>query len=475
MTKMKNWMRLLQMGTQKKTTLILGAAFLLLVFITLGLVYISQVSYSHNDFYRLLNLRARSLAAMNLEDFDLNELQEVLIPGQLLSENDFIIPLSADTDIDSIANSLELPLTFFENLLNQGQAQHQYRENFALAVLHNYSGENYAVVVKAENYYENHHFAFLRKVLLLVLGLGAVLAGLIGYFLAQQIFTPLGNITAKVNQINTESLYLRLQELQGNSELSALVSTFNNMLDRLETAFETQNNFISNASHEFRTPLTAIIGESDVALSKERTVDDYKETLRIILHEAEKLDKKTQALLFLAQTGFRSKTFEGEILRLDELLWDVKVNLLKINPKAQIIFDFSELPENSALLRVKGNGQLLHLALSNILSNACKYSDNRPVKLSLKSTQHKLLVAITDSGIGIPSAELQRIYDPFFRASNTQPYEGYGIGLPLARNIVRMHSGEIKVSSVQDEGTSVHIILPTDDGNAGHSSEGQKV
>ena len=107
-----------------------------------------------------------------------------------------------------------------------------------------------------------------------------------------------------------------------------------------------------------------------------------------------------------------------------------------------------------------GNEQLLHLALANIISNGCKYSNFQQVKVSLGATDTDVYIIIKDAGIGIPEQEMNKIYDPFFRASNTKNYEGYGIGLPLARNIVRIHHGELIVTSHENQGTTVQLRFP---------------
>ena len=232
------------------------------------------------------------------------------------------------------------------------------------------------------------------------------------------------------------------------------------MLDRIETSFETQNNFISNASHELRTPLTAIIGVADVVLTKPRTNEEYVETLKIILQEADKLDNKTKALLFLAQTGFNGKVQKFDKVRIDQLLWDVKENLESLNPKSKIYLDMDLLPENPMKLKVNGNTQLLHLALSNIISNGCKYSNFEMVTVSIGASDDFVYIVIKDNGIGIPENEIKYIYDPFFRATNTKNFEGYGIGLPLTRNIIRMHKGTLLVTSIENKGTTVQITLP---------------
>ena len=268
------------------------------------------------------------------------------------------------------------------------------------------------------------------------------------------------NIIGDMKKISTENLNFRLKEPQDNEELRSLTSTFNNMLNRLETSFETQKNFISNASHELNTPLTSIIGEADVTLAKERSKEEYIISLKNILEDAGKLDKKTKALLFLAQTGYDGKAQTFISLRIDELVIDVKETVEKIYPEAVIHLDFDSLPENPDKLTVNGNTQLLHLAISNVVMNACKYSKNRKVNFALAASDKNVIITVKDKGIGIPENELPYIFDPFFRGSNTENFHGYGIGLPLTRNVIKMHNGSVIATSSKAEGTIMEIKIP---------------
>jgi signal transduction histidine kinase len=247
---------------------------------------------------------------------------------------------------------------------------------------------------------------------------------------------------------------------RGKDEIEELSHTFNNMLDRLETSFESQNNFVSNASHELSTPLTAIIGEAELTLTKPRSPEQYVQSTQVILNEAERLRNVTTTLLNLAQTGFDGKKQNWEQVRADELVWSVKKSVDNINPQNQVYFDTSHLPEEARKLSTSGNMQLLILALSNVVVNACKYSNNSPVTIGVAATDERILIVVRDTGIGIPENELPYIFDPFFRASNVEHFKGYGIGLPLSRNILRLHGGDIVVSSKVGEGTIIHISLP---------------
>ena len=133
----------------------------------------------------------------------------------------------------------------------------------------------------------------------------------------------------------------------------------------------------------------------------------------------------------------------------------------QLDPQNNIQIDFAHLPADEDQLKVSGNVNLLKLALSNIVTNACKYSYNGAVIISLRSEKYRVSIAVKDSGIGIPEQELPSVFVPFFRASNTTPFEGYGIGLPLSLNIIRLHKGSIAISSQEGMGTEIRVLLPT--------------
>ncbi|RYZ97227.1 MAG: ATP-binding protein, partial [Sphingobacteriaceae bacterium] len=144
----------------------------------------------------------------------------------------------------------------------------------------------------------------------------------------------------------------------------------------------------------------------------------------------------------------------------DELVLDVVESAKKIDPQSVIDIDFSSLPADERLLCTEGNMNLLRLAISNIVLNACKYSNNQPVEIKIAAGNDRITIAVADRGIGIPVREQQHIFEPFFRASNTNEFEGHGIGLPLTLNIIRLHKGTIGISSEEQKGTEIQVLLP---------------
>jgi signal transduction histidine kinase len=445
---------------------LLAGIFVLYTLLFSGFIYYSISNYAFTDFYKRLEIRAASLAKVKLEkQTDVGVIREIQKDylEKLPNQKEYIL-LIQNEDVRYQPIYKQVDKEFVANIISQNIANYSKKNKFYSGIrYHASSGNDYVVIVGAENYFYTHHITYLQKLIVTSLIYAILLVLLIALFISRTLTKPINRIITNVEKISTENLHLRLKLPHKNDALQRLTLTFNDMLNRLETSFETQKNFISNASHELNTPLTAIIGEADLALSKTRSPKEYQDSLQKILEESERLNKKIKALLFLAQTGYDGKRQKFDKVRVDQLILDVVETIHKINNKVQVRIDFSLLPEMPQKLKIKGNEQLLHLALSNIIINGCKYSDNKPVSVALTASDKDVIIVIKDYGIGIPAQELQYIYDPFFRASNTSSYEGYGIGLPLSQNIIKMHGGKLQVNSQINEGTSVQINIPIGD------------
>ncbi|WP_439488258.1 HAMP domain-containing sensor histidine kinase [Algoriphagus sp.] len=452
------------MKLQNKIIYILLTAFIGYTLLFSGFIYYSISRFAFTDFYKRLEIRAIATAKIELEKQKDGSVvqqlrQDYLEP--LTNEQHFILE---DIDPENLFDDprlKELNSTFLRKVTSDGIGTYSDHNTFYYGTIYKTPNQKeHLIILSAENYFITHHLAYLRNLIFTSLAIAFLLIIIFSIMFSRKIIEPIQNIINKTKKIGSENLHMRLEVPVNNDSVRELAQTFNDMLNRLETSFETQKNFISNASHELNTPLTSIIGEADVALSKIRKTEEYIESITAILGEAEKLQKKTQALLLLAQTGFDGKRQKFGKVRMDQLILDVKETVEKIQTKTKICLDFSLLPENPLLLKVMGNEQLLHLAVSNIVLNACKYSDGKTVNIALGVMDGNIIVIVKDTGIGIPADEMEYIYDPYFRASNTKNHEGYGIGLPLARNIIRIHDGELKVYSKLDVGTTVEINLP---------------
>jgi len=433
-----------------------------LMLLSAGVYYLTD-RYSLSDFYKRLDIRAVVMARTTLdhEQASVQVLQEVrdMHLERLPEEKEYYFRITDTETFDDASSQLGLPASFFERIRRQGEATHRIDNTCYAGVRYTARDGDYAVVVSADNYNNVTFLQKLRNFLLIGIVATSIITLFISLTFAKKVFTPVKKITSQMREISSRSLHLRL-EASEQDEIGELQRTFNNMLDRLETSFATQNNFVSNASHELNTPLTAIIGQAEVTLSKERPAHEYVDALKVILAKADRLHEITRSLLYLAQTGFTVKLDANESLRADELLWEVKEVTDRLSPGNHVHINLESMPENPEELRIRGDHQLLQIAISNVVNNAIKYSNNQPVVMAVSTTRDKVIISVQDLGIGIPESELQYIYDPFFRAGNTSPYAGYGIGLPLARNILRLHKGTIRVTSTVNVGTLVEMTIP---------------
>ncbi|GHE23532.1 HAMP domain-containing sensor histidine kinase [Sphingobacterium griseoflavum] len=420
----------------------------------------SITNFAFSDFYKRLELR-RNLAAEEMfygksvaTGWSLSYVEE------LNKQREFIVELDAS---GKIIHSSGFDKKLWKHIDKTGTSNFKIGNTFYATKYYFQKGRHYILGVSAENYFYTHHLNYLRNLLIVALLLGVLFVVVISLLVKRSFIKPISELIGEVEKIGSENLYLRLTVGRDSGVLSKLADTFNQMLTRIETSFETQKNFISNASHELNTPLTSIIGIADLALSKQRNVDEYKYSIQKIADAAENLEKKTSALLLLARTGFENNNLNFKPVRIDQIIMDAEMTVKAINEHFHIKTDFSMLPDDSIKLKVNGSAPLLQLAISNVVSNACKYSTNHTAYVALGAFDKGVLILIRDEGIGIPAEEMSFIYDPYFRASNTANFSGYGIGLPLARNIIKMHNGQLSVASTLGKGTTVRIELPSID------------
>lgn len=447
------------MKIQSKITLLFLALSTGILILLNAFILYFEYQFNYRDFFKRLEARVNITAQINLLPGENNKAyQEV--------RNKYLEVLEAEThrlikaDKNGNFKPDSLPGDFYRSIIANNRATIKEGNKFYAGKIVTTEEGKYMVVVSAQNPYGLQEIQDLQEILLIGFLGSLVIAFFVGKVFSNYMFAPVRKLTHEVNSITSDNLHLRLDELPGKDEIAELTSTFNNMLNRLETAFETQNNFVSNASHELRTPLTIINSELELALNHSEIDVQARQTLTAIHSETDKLIQMLNSLLTLAQTGFDGKKQTWQTIRMDEMVMVAVEAVKKIIPNSNIEVDFSDLPGDADNLYVSGNSNLLNLALTNIISNACKYSQNALVNVKLSVQGNNIVVAATDHGIGIPATEVQHIFEPFFRASNTHDYSGHGVGLPLTLNIIRLHKGTIGIRSEVGQGTEIQILLP---------------
>ncbi len=447
------------MKIQNKITLLFLVLSTGILVLLNAFIFYFEYRFNYEDFFKRLETRVNIMSRVRLyPDAESRAYEEVR--NRYLERLDHEKEQLLQADAKGRFNNEGLPEAFLKEIIRNGAARHRSKSQFFAGKLVAQGNNKFIVVVSASNPYGLREINELRRILLLGF-IGAILvAFVVGKVFSYYTFMPVRKLTEEVNLITSDNLHSRLETTKSKDEIAELIRTFNSMINRLETAFTTQTNFVSNASHELRTPLTIINGEVELALNQPDPTGKQHEVLQTIRTETDKLILIINNLLLLAQSGFDGKKQNWQKVRMDELLWLAIASSKKIYPDSNAEVDHLNLPDNEQLLYVMGNDNLLRLAITNIITNACKYSKNKLVTIRLAAQDNQLIIDVTDQGIGIPEEDLKHIFEPFFRASNTYAYEGHGVGLALTNNIIRQHNGSIHIRSEVGVGTTVQVILP---------------
>jgi two-component system, OmpR family, sensor histidine kinase ArlS len=327
-----------------------------------------------------------------------------------------------------------------------------------------YRDENASFVIIAAAFDEagNDKMRHLRLVLTLSFVGGILISVVGGYLFSISLLRPLRRISDEVNEISARNLARRIRSAGSNAkdEWRYLSDTLNQLLNRLQESFEIQGRFIANASHELSTPLTSVSSQLEVSLQRMRGVEEYRQVIQSVYQDVQQLNKLTQTLLEFARASGTAAGLEIDLVRIDEILLRLPGEIGKTNPLFAVTLDFDQLPEAEEALLVFGNEELLFTAIKNIVSNACKYSEDHHAVVRLSVQGKEIRISIEDRGRGIPKEEWEKIFQPFYRTEEGHAISGFGLGLSLARRIVSLHKGWIELDSAVGRGSVFYVRLP---------------
>ncbi|MCP3773856.1 HAMP domain-containing histidine kinase [Paenibacillus sp. MZ04-78.2] len=308
-------------------------------------------------------------------------------------------------------------------------------------------------------------FDELKGIVTLVMilgGAGAVLlSGLGGLLLAGRLLRPVQSITDTMRSIQKNGLQERVPFYDNKDEISALAHVFNEMMDQLETSFRKQKQFVEDASHELRTPISIISGHLSM-LNRWGKRDPVlvDESLRASLEELERLKGLVQELLELTRAEHASPDGVAELCDLGETIAQIVKNVSIVHPEFEITTDMDALKGVHIRLVPNHIKQILLI----LLDNAVKYSVERN-KIHVSAVLIKdtmLRIVIRDYGMGIPKAEVEHVFDRFYRVDKARSRKrgGSGLGLSIAKRLVEKYHGDIRLESEENQGTTVTVQLP---------------
>ncbi|MGD1845642.1 MAG: ATP-binding protein [Salibacteraceae bacterium] len=441
-------------------TLVAGSLLMIISIV----IFFASSSYRENAFYQRLSERVQVTEQLFLEKESLSAEVYQSIRDKFLhflpEEIEYVGTVEQFEKVaqDSLVDVL--PSDFVAEVQESGFAEFHKGTKQGAGRLYTHNNRRYAVVVIASDQYGLAYINRLRNLLVVGVGIALLLIWVTSRAVARQALKPIAKKVREAQMIGASNLHLRLEVHNSKDELGQLAIAFNDLLDRLEKAFNWQKNFVRNASHELRNPLAAILGHSELVLRKTRSKEDYVEALQNIHREASRLNHLVNNILQLMPVKDSDMLPSQERLRLDELLLEAQETLRLTRPNNQVRVDWDNMPEDPNSMEIEGNANLLQSALVNLLDNACKFSNNQPVEVAFQQVHNAIELSIRDHGIGIPPEEREKVFQPLHRAGNARGYKGSGLGLALAQRIVELHHGAIELDPRDEEGTRVNLKFP---------------
>ncbi len=454
------------MSIRYKIALLFAALAGLILFCVSFTVYFITEKELNDAFYTRLKYRASGTANMvtAITDSNYTALSKLDTSSVASLQNKSIVVLNYLGKVlynytDRQKNELALDNDVIEQAKIKGEYYYKLQNRDAVVLHYTTADNNFIVAVAAEDIDGKEFLTGLKRLLVWVFILFVIISFITGLVFAGILVKPIGRIIAEVKLISSNNLSQHINKGNGKDELYHLSQTFNELLDRIQESFIIQRRFISNASHELSTPLTSALSQLEVTLQRERNVDDYKAAMKSVYDDIKDLQQLTRSLLDIAKSGTHG-SMELTNVRIDEVLMKAASYVQKIKAGYKVQLDFDTMPDDEQMITVFGNSNLLFIAFKNIIENGCKYSDDNLTTINVSFNNKLIVVCIKSVGDIIAEADIENVFQPFFRAETIRQKEGFGLGLTLTKRIFALHKSQIEVTSNPLNGTVFTITLP---------------
>jgi len=327
---------------------------------------------------------------------------------------------------------------------------------FSLVTLNEESGSQAYTFQVAQDRSSDERVERDFAVLFVILLLGSVLsAASIAIIITKRGLRPLEQMTRSLGRVDPTHLKERVAPGSWPSELQPLAIAFDDMLKRLDDSFTRLSQFSADLAHELRTPVANMMGEAQVALTRERTAAEYRETIESTIGECERLSRIVDNLLFVARVDAAREPIARK-------RFDARKAVEKI-----AAFYQTAAEDRHVTITCSGQGQiyadpdLFERAVGNLLDNALRFAPDRgSIQVAVSKHSNDFEVAISDNGCGIAAEHLPRVFDRFYRAESSRTSDGAGLGLALVKSIVELHGGSASIQSEMGRGTTVKLTFP---------------
>lgn len=448
------------MKIRNRLTLISSATFGFVFIIASVLIYISFYNSSEKVVFKELQKTCLLSAIYYLEKDELPNYEHSAIKDQFEEniQNDIVRVYDeynriafGNKEKDRNINARNL-----EFIRKNKRLSFKSNNHFYYGIFYKDNQGDFVVFVKTTSEVFNSQTNRLLVIMIVVLFGGLLMILLLSRFLSNIAYRPITEVINQVNKMELNSLDKPISSSNTNDEVQDLITTFNNLLNRLSDTFAIQKNFINYVSHEFKTPLASISGNLEVFAQKERTPEEYQKVTSEALENVYHIEEILNNLMMLS--GLKTIHSDNETFRIDETVWNINDKIFEVYDNQEIKIDLEIADEK--LLSVKGSEMQIQLALYNLIENAVKYSNGNPIRIALSETGGQFQITIQDYGKGIQKEDLNLVQQTFYRGKNVGDIKGSGIGLSLATIIFKQNNIQFSIASEENLGTLITLLFP---------------
>jgi signal transduction histidine kinase len=450
------------MTLKNRISLLVSLLFTVLFGLASAFIFILYSNFRKQEFNDRLEIKALSTIKLlaNVKDIDYkimklidkNSINELYDEKTLIFDADFNLIYSSIDDA-----KIKWSVTDLRFLKNHKTFFKKQGDREFYGVFFDTRAKDYYVLITANDSYGKRKLVYLEYILIISYVLFTALCWVLTSFTVKKIMQPLSSFHQKIKNINENNLDTRVQVKSNKNEIDLIANEFNFMMDRIEVSYEKQKEFTANASHELRTPLSRIISQIENKIDSDTIDSGSKSFLNTILTDVNHLTELIHSLLILSKLD--TKRYENkEPNRLDEILFTAIEKLNKTFPDFVILFDIEENENLDAALEIRGNKKLLEIALSNILKNACVYSDNKQAKVTISCKEKNLIINVSNTGKTLDEKEQKNLFQPFMRGKNANGTSGFGLGLRIVQRILTLHKATITYS-VPNKNTNLFQLI----------------
>lgn len=441
------------MNLKQRFSFIFSCLFSIVLATVTLTVYYLFAGFRQEEFSARLAERAQTTAKLLIEvkeiDYNMQKLIDKNRINKLYNENTQVY----DESKKLIYSSSDTPAIHWTNaelerIRSRKRVFKKNSHDIELGLYDVIGHKGYYVLISAEDNYDKNKLNYLKYLLLGAFIAGTAIVWILSFSLSKRALKPLDNFRKKIQEITDSNLKIRLSKEEKEDEINALAGSFNQMMDRIDNAYNRQREFTSNASHELRTPIARIAAQLENLTHKDGWDAATKMNLVSIFQDTFQLSEIVSSLVALADINSRENHFSFVKLRLDELVFCAAAEVSKVYPDFKLKFDIENISQKETDLEIQGDETLLKIALLNLFKNAYNYSDNHLLECVIRQNDQCIVLLLINTGETPEVEDPATLFTTFYRGSNAGNIPGSGIGLGIVKRIVDYHNALLKYTIV---------------------------